>query len=161
MYPEDRSMEQVNKQLEALQSVVNTSLQNADEAPERIAELTERLAEAVFQAAMGRVDADEPKRIRAEIARLEVAVEDARYIAQRAEREQIRLNNESQKLSRRRAKRSELLELQSRLTKEPDTAKDELLIQRMRDLAEYLDGSSDAVDKLMATVSASVSSVSR
>ena len=161
MYPEDRSMEQVNKQLEALQSVVNTSLQNADEAPERIAELTERLAEAVFQAAMGRVDADEPKRIRAEIARLEVAVEDARYIAQRAEREQIRLNNESQKLSRRRAKRSELLELQSRLTKEPDTAKDELLIQRMRDLAEYLDGSSDAVDKLMAKVSASVSSVSR
>lgn len=150
MYAEDRSMEQVNKQLEALRSVVNRSLQNVHEAPERIADLTERLAEAVFQAAMGNIDTSEPMRIRAEIARLQVAAEDARYIAQRAEREQIRLNNESQKLSRRRAKRSELLALQNTLAKESGASKDELLIQRMRELAEYLDGSSAAVDKLLA-----------
>lgn len=150
MYPEDRSMEHVNKQLEALRRVVNRSLQNVHELPERIADLTERLAEAVFQAAMGNIDANEPMRIRAEIARLQVAAEDARYIVQRAEREQIRLNNESQKLSRRRAKRSELLQLQDRLAKEPGAAKDELLVQRMRELAEYLDGSSPAVDKLLA-----------
>lgn len=143
-------MEHVNKQLEALRRVVNRSLQNVHELPERIADLTERLAEAVFQAAMGNIDANEPMRIRAEIARLQVAAEDARYIVQRAEREQIRLNNESQKLSRRRAKRSELLQLQDRLAKEPGAAKDELLVQRMRELAEYLDGSSPAVDKLLA-----------
>lgn len=143
-YPEEKKLMEVMAAVEKLRDAMAQCRQDTDEAPARIAVLTERLGDVVFQAAIGEIDPDEPTRIRAEIARLQLAVEDARYVTERATRMEIRLNGELQKLGRLRTKRSELLQLQDRLAKEPAAAKDESLIQRMRGLAEYLDGSSVA-----------------
>lgn len=159
-YPEEIRHAELMASIKKLRDVMASCRQEADEAPERIAILTERLGDAVFQAAMGEIDADEPRRIRAEIARLQVAAEDVRYVIERATRAETRLGGELQKLGRLRIKRSELLQLQDRLAKEPDAVKDEMLIQRMRELAEYLDGSCAAVDKLAAKISAEVSRAS-
>lgn len=158
MYPEERRHSKLMASIDKLRDAMAVSRQNAAEAPEQIAALTERLGDAVFQAAMGEIDPDEPTRIRAEIARLQVAEEDARYVGERAAKREISLQAELQKLSRRRARRSELLELQRRLTEELDAVKDDSLIRRMRDLAEALDGSTAAVDKLVAKLSMAVSS---
>jgi len=144
MYPEERRHSELMASIDKLRDAMAVSRQNAAEAPEQIAALTERLGDAVFQAAMGEIDPDEPTRIRADIARLQLAVEDARYVTERATRMEIRLSGELQKLGRLRTKRSELLQLQDRLAKEPAAAKDESLIQRIRGLAEHLDGSSVA-----------------
>lgn len=138
VYPEEIRHAELMASVEKLRDVMAGCRQEADEAPERIAILTERLGDAVFQAAMGEIDADEPRRIRAEIARLQLTVEDARYITERATRAEIRLGGELQKLSRLRAKRTELLQLQERLAKEPDAVKDVSLAQRMRELSTML-----------------------
>ena len=144
IYPEEKKLVEVMAAVEKLRDAMAQCRQDTDEAPARIAVLTERLGDVVFQAAMGEIDHDEPTRIRAEIARLQLAVEDARYVTERATRMEIRLNGELQKLGRMRTKRSELLQLQDRLAKEPAAVKDESVIQRIRGLAEYLDGSSVA-----------------
>lgn len=157
-YPEERKRAEVMATIDKLRDAMARCRQDADEAPERIVELTEHLGEAVFRVYMGEVDAEEPTRIRAEIARLQLAVEDARYVTERATRLEIRLGGELQNLGRRQAKRKELLQLQDRLTKEPKAVNDESMIQRMRELSAYLDGSSAAVDELVAKLSAEVSS---
>lgn len=150
MNREDEELEKIAARRSALVNAVSEIEGQRRSAEHRLQELESGRGALVLAIAMGEKPVAELLAARREMTELRETIADAGTILEPVRRLEARLNGEDRKLSAKRLRRQEYLELRQKLTDNPALANEPGVTIPLRELGDFLDGNTDNADAAIA-----------